>query len=126
MPVNVDHYVRVTPAGLGAIEMTWSRPITATDDVSIDIQAGAADVPVVVQPGAAAAIEFIYLSSPADAQGLSYRTAPGAAAAIPFAGVHLYSGPGMAGLLGANPTTLYFTNTGVNPVALRILVGRNA
>lgn len=123
MPTSVDVAVRVNIAGSNLIDQAGPETVTATDDISFDLAPGSSDLPVAIQPGPATAIVYLVVSVAHATPAVSYRPSLGAPA-IPLRGPHVYSGPGMASLLDANPTTLYFTNAGPDVVAVRVLVMR--
>jgi hypothetical protein len=125
MPITVDLYARVIVGGQIAIDRQLNLQVEAIDDVSLDVPDGAADQRVDIQPGPATDIQFIAIHNITGVGPVSYVSTVGAQP-IPLADVHVYSGPGMAALLGANPTALYVTNASGQPVTLRIVVGRSA
>jgi hypothetical protein len=125
MPIDVDVHTRTTlPTGV-VFDQSGPATVSAFDDVSVDIAGNAVDQAVAVQPGPASAIVYLVIQVNHGTADLSYKAAP-VGPSIPLAGAHVYSGPGMAGLLGTDPTTLYFTNAGSDPVPVRILVMRSA
>lgn len=124
MPANVDSYFRILINGNAPIDQAQPVTVTATDDISFDLPVGSADLPIGVQPGPATAIVFMAVSVPHGSAGISYRPSV-AGSAMPLDGTHCYSGPGMAALLGANPTVLHFSNSGSADVPVRIVVARN-
>ncbi len=125
MPITVDLYTRVIVAGQIAIDRQANLQVEAIDDVSLDVPDGAVDQRVDVQPAPATDIQFIAIHNTTGVGPVSYTSSVGGPV-IPLVDVHLYSGPGMAALLGVNPTALYVTNASGQPVTLRIVVGRSA
>lgn len=125
MTIELGFHVRLTLAGATPIDVPTTVQVDAVDDISIDIADAAADFPVAIQPGPAAKIVVVAISAVSGLAGLTYRASL-ASAAIPLQGVHSYVGSGMAALLDANPTTLYFSNATGQSQAVRIIVGRMA
>lgn len=123
MPIDLSMSVTAASAGQ-TISSSVSLQAGAIEWLSIDIAPGATDQQVLVQPGPASAMILLALQCDASDESISYKPAPGAPA-IALIGAHIYNGPHMIALLGANPTSLYFTSTNPSPINVRILVGRN-
>lgn len=120
---SVDLQVRFSSAAT-SLDQTVNVQVEAIDDIMIELAAGAKDREIAIQPGSASKIEALALQNTAVSAGVSYRADP-AASPIPLIGAHLYIGPAMTALLDPNPVRLFFSNSGPDPVNVRVVVGRN-
>ncbi|MEQ1719459.1 MAG: hypothetical protein ABL907_26285 [Hyphomicrobium sp.] len=124
MPIDIATNVTANVAGQTVINHAANFSAGAIDTISLELPASAVDQEVLLQPGPATAIQILALYCDSAEPFVTYKPAP-AAAAISLNGAHVYSGPTMVALLGATPTSLYFSNPSASPRALTIVVGRN-
>lgn len=107
-----------------------STDVDAYDRIDIVIPGGDSGTPgtatVDVQPGTAAQVKFLLISSDKYGEELTYSIASGASN-VKLDSQQLLTGAGAVGLLGADPNALEFSN-GMgegNDASITILVGRN-
>lgn len=124
MPIDITTTVTAAAAGSTGINYSASYSAGAVDTISVDLAPSTTDEEVLIQPGPASAIEVLALYSDPIEPSVTYKTAP-AAPAIRLLGAHVYNGPTMVALLGPNPTSLFFSNSGTDPRPVTILIGRN-
>ena len=120
---SVDIAIRMNIAGGTPIEQSWNDSVAAIDDISFELAGSSSDQAVNIQPGPAAQIVFLAIANVATGPGVSYSSTAGGTP-IQLATIHAYSGPGMASLLSASPTTLYFSNSSPDPAQIRVVVAR--
>ena len=123
MPIDLSVSITATSAGQ-TIQSNTSPQAGAIEWLVFDLAPASTDTPVLVQPGPANQMLVLALQADPGDDSISYKPAIGGPA-LTLNGAHLYNGPHMVALLGANPTTLYFSNSSANPVSIKILVGRN-
>lgn len=123
MPIPVDVSIMATVNGVAIVNQSLPLDVAAVDDISIEVPGATTDLPVAVQPGPATALVYLVIATPPGSPEITYKPNLGGQS-IPLRNAHVYSGPGMAALLGATPTTLYVSNPDANPVAVRILAMR--
>lgn len=105
--------------------------VEAYDEIEVTIPAGAADLPVEIQPGGPGQVQFVAIvAQPPDA-ALVYRVNSAATPARALDQPHLFAGAGAISFLDpAAPAKLLFTNGTAGPAArdfaVQILVGRKA
>lgn len=124
MTIDIVANVQLTVGGPTMIQSTSSHAVGATETISIELQPGASDQEVLIQPGPASAVMLLALQAETGDQSISYKPAT-PAAPITLNGAHIYNGPTMVALLGATPTSLFFSSTNANPITVTIIVGRN-
>lgn len=123
MPIEITTSVTAAVAGSAVIGSSASYSSGAIDTISLDIAPATIDEEVLIQPGPATAVQILALYSDPTDPPVTYKTAP-TAPAIELRGAHVYNGPTMVALLGATPTTLFFSNPHSDPRPVTILIGR--
>lgn len=129
MPVKVGWLVNVQIPEGPKLPAAGNVMVDAYDVVRVEVPAGAEAMEVELQPGALSAVKLLMLHSSAFSADLSYSVnAAEATAANRYAldGPHVLVGSGALAMLGAAPESLFIYNNGADPVAMTILVGRDA
>lgn len=126
MPETINWSVTFDAVLGPRIAASGSQVVDAYDKVSVELEGGATDVDVDLQPsGAGGDVELLVLTSSAYDVDVTFSPDAGTT-------VHTLNGPlvligsGSVGILADPPQTLRFTNPDANPVAIDILVGRKA
>ena len=97
--------------------------VDAYDKIDVDIEAGASDFEVQLQPGVAAQVQLLAVKP--EQQGLTYKLDT-AATAIALDEPLLLIGKSGMGLLDTAPQKLFFGNASGDAIGVQILVGRMA
>jgi hypothetical protein len=129
MPVKVNWVVNVQVVDGPKLPAADSLDLEAYDFIQIDVEAGAADFEVEVQPGSTTGVALLMIQAATFTDEVSYTvndTEDDGGTRFALDGLHLLVGSGAMGFLGAAPETLYFYNDGAEPAQISILVGRDA
>lgn len=94
--------------------------------LSFVLPTASTDVEVAVQPSDVAKLKFLAIKSSAyHATLLSYKVNANTNPAVLLTNMQVFSSKPMVDLLGANPDSLFFTNTTGASVTISIMVGRD-
>lgn len=125
MPKTITWKAQTSIAGGPSAASSQVISIEAYDEIEVELEDGDTDVEVEVQPGGTGQVRFLQIGATAYGADLSY----GVNAATPTHMLDrplLLAGDGAIGLLGAAPTSLFFTNNLGSSATIYVLVGRNA
>jgi len=114
---------------VSGLRLTSSRIVTvdAYDVIEVDIGASATDLEVEVQPSAASQIQFLLITPSGTVDGLRYKVNSAASPTeINVDSTQTFTSTEAVELLGADPTSLFFSSDAGNDATVQILVGRSA
>ncbi|MDD5094790.1 MAG: hypothetical protein PHV74_10495 [Dehalococcoidia bacterium] len=126
MAEKIKYSVNVQVVGGTSIPITGEITPEAYAKIQIIVAAGAADVPVNLQPSGANLAEFLLIKSSAYDDALTYKVNDATATAISLDAPHIFIGKGAVAILDASPTQLLFSNGLTSDVTIDILIGRDA
>jgi hypothetical protein len=129
MPVKVNWVVNVQVVDGPKLPAADSLELEAYDFIKVDIEAGASEVEVEVQPGSSTGVQLLMVRAAKFSDELSYSV--NVAEADPdgrftLDSLHFLVGSGAMGFLGAAPESLFFYNDGAETAQVSVLVGRDA
>lgn len=125
MPEKISWMVNLQIQAGPKASVTGSTEVDAYDKLTVLLDAGAVDIDVAVQPGAAGQVRLLYIhANPYDA-AITYSADAGGTT-VTLDGPQVLIGTGAVGLLGGPPQTLRFANATANPATIEIIVGRAA
>jgi len=125
LPEKISWTVNVQIQAGPKASVTGSTEVDAYDKLAVTLDAGAADVDVDVQPGAAGQVRFLMIHASAYSEDVTYSADGGATSAV-LDGPQVLIGTGAVGLLPQAPQTLRFSNNTADPVTVDIIAGRSA
>jgi hypothetical protein len=126
MPETINWLVTVEAMLGPRLSAKGSHVVDAYDKFSVQLEAGAVDVDVDVQPsGDAGVVEVFMLRANSYDSAVTFSADAGATTSV-LNGPLVLIGSGCVALLADPPQTLRFANPSANPVDTDILVGRQA
>lgn len=126
MPQNITWKAQTSIAGGPSSTSSEVIPIEAYDVIEIELEDGDADEEVEVQPGGAGQVLFLQITSTVYGADLSFKVNAISNPSHELDRPLVLAGDGAIGLLGAAPTSLFFTNDLGSSATIQVLVGRNA
>jgi hypothetical protein len=108
------------------IAASGSQIVGAYDKISVQLDAGATNVNVEVQPSSTAGDVELFVVTASSYEAKATFSADGGTKKFTLDGPVVLIGAGTVGLLADPPQTLRFNNPAADPVDINILVGRQA
>jgi hypothetical protein len=130
MPVKINWAMNVQIDGGPRVASSGAVEVDAYDSIEVTVPKhnNGTNGTAVVKVGPGAAADFLFLLIQTD----SYKNAPlsytseTSTKSVKLDAQQTLIGAGATGLLDKPPTSLTFTNTGLTPATVRIVVGRKA
>ncbi len=126
MSVKINWTLNVQVVGGPKISASQTMEVEAYDKIEVNVEDGATDKEIQVQPGSSDQVQFLLISSDQYGDGLTYKVNDITAGAVKLDAQQLFIGDGAVGLLGGPPEKLLFSNGLGKNASIQILVGRKA
>jgi len=126
--VRIAYQATVAVPNGPSISSSRSVEVEAFDLVEVELAAGAADVEVEVQPGAAGQVKFLAVTSTRYGPEISYKVNSASATEThSLDQPHVLAGEGAVSMLDAAPEKLFMSNASTDTdVTVQVLAGRDA
>lgn len=109
------------------ITTTQKINIEAYDSIKLDVESGAADMEVALQPGTTDhPVKALVITSDHYSSDLSYKVNDDGNPVIIVDQPQVFMGEGAVSILDPAPTNLFFSNADAETAAIEILIGRDA
>lgn len=103
-----------------------SIDVDAYDSFNLNVESAGADVEVELQPGGAGQVKVLIITSDHYGSEVTYKVNSSANDPVVLNQPLILTGEGAVGLLDPTPQSLFFGNGLPEPVAVQILIGRDA